>query len=118
MIAVLRKARRNPLVFLPLLCPLFTLATRPVRIIIMLFFIFLIFLGDEDLGLDDDFKLPPLSSSPSSAGSGSRGSMPPLTRSDQDDVSSSEDSDSEDSDNDDNSDDDYNSDDNDSDVDK
>ena len=84
----------------------------------MLFFIFLIFLGDEDLGLDDDFKLPPLSSSPSSSGSGSRGSMPPLTRSDQDDVSSSEDSDPEDSDDDDNSDDDYNSDDNESDVDK
>ena len=82
----------------------------------MLFFIFLIFLGDEDLGLDDDFKLPPLSSSPSSSGSGSQGSMPPLTRSDQDDVSSSEDSDS---DNDDNSDDDDdNSDDDDSDVDK
>ena len=83
------------------------------------FFIFLIFLGDEDLGLDDDFKLPPLSSSPSSAGSGSRGSMPPLTRSDQDDVSSSEDSDPEDSDDDDdNSDDDDNCDDDDSDVDK
>ena len=84
----------------------------------MLFFIFLIFLGDEDLGLDDDFKLPPLSSSPSSSGSGSRGSMPPLTRSDQDDVSSSEDSDPEDSDDDDNSNDDDNSGADDSDVDK
>ena len=100
--------------FLPLLCPLFTLAMRPVRFYYYVVFIFLVFLGDEDLGLDDDFKLPPLSSSPSSSGSGSHGSMPSLTRSDQDDVSSSESSDPEDSDDDDNSDDD----DDDSDVDK
>ena len=64
------------------------------------------FLGDEDLGLDDDFKLPPLSSSPSTSDSGSHDSMPPMTRSDQDDVSSSDDSDTEDSGDDDNSDDD------------
>ena len=53
--------------------------------------------------------MPPLSSSPSSSDSGSQGthdSMPPMTRSDQDDVSSSDDSDTEDSGDDDNSDDD------------